>query len=142
LLDENAEGTTQSEATLVEDKTHFYSPEALETPSKSGSSVATFQTASSTVPFKSPLDPTPPMVAERSITGFSIGGEAVGGWHTPAEEHPPWHQHHAAPAVSQHLPTTSTPAAAADDDDSDDDKPIMQALQEKQQQREVSTVRL
>lgn len=139
LLDEGIEETSPS---VKKDKNHLYIPEGLETPTKSGSSVATFQTASSNVAFKSPLDPTP-SVLERSITGFSIGGEALGGWQAHTEERLAWHQHDAVPTASQPSPSLATPAlpspAEVDDDDSDDDKPIMQALQEKQQ-REASTV--
>ena len=134
LLNEAIEETNPS---VKKDKNHLYIPEGLETPSMSGSSVATFQTASSTVAFKSPLDPTP-SVSEHSITGFSIGGEALG-WHTHTEERSAWHQHDAIPAASQPSPSLRPPAAV-EDEDSDDDKPILQALQEKQQQREASTV--
>ena len=139
LLDELTTSVEETETSVKQDKHHLYAPE-LDTPSKSGSSIASFQTASSTVPFKSPLDPTPPQAIERSLTGFSIGGEAMGGWHTQTEEHTPWHQPEMSPgAASQPSLSSSTPAAV--DEDSDDDKPILQALQEKHQQREVSTVR-
>ena len=134
LIHESEERTIVTDSSVKQDKTHLYIPEGLETHSKSGSSFASFQTASSNVAFKSPLDPTPPPPVERSITGFSIGGEALGGWHTHTEEHTPWHQ-------SDVVPTTPLVGSAtvAADEDSDDDKPL-QALQEKQQ-REVSTVR-
>ena len=137
LLDEAVKAATrieETEAPVKQEQNHLYAPE-LDTPSKSGSSIASFQTASSTVAFKSPLDPTPPPAVDRSMTGFSIGGEVIGGWLT--EERTPWHQPDLTPAASP----PSLAASTAVDEDSDDDKPILQALQEKQQQREVSTVR-
>src|SRR5258707_736662 len=99
LLDDLATRAGETETSVQQDKDRLYAPE-LDTPSKSGSSFNSFQTASSTVPFKSPLDPRPPSAMERSLTGFSIGGEAMGGWNTHTEEQTPWHQPEISPAAS------------------------------------------
>ncbi|KDR80722.1 hypothetical protein GALMADRAFT_241141, partial [Galerina marginata CBS 339.88] len=66
---------------------------------------------------KSPLD-TPFQGVERSVAALSLGGEALGGWHTDAQQ-TPWQSEAFTPVAPQ--------AATAMDDDSDDDKPILQA---------------
>ena len=117
--------TQTSSATIVERSRILTSPESLTTPSKSNSSYASSQTPSSTLAFKSPLDPSASSILERSFTGLSIGGEVTGGWHT--DEHVPWN----TPETSAGAGSAQPPSEA--DDDSDDDKPILQALQEKHQ---------
>ncbi len=108
-------------------------PEGLKTPSKSGSSFASSQTLSSTLAFKSPLDPSTPTIPERPIAGLSIGGEAYSGWQT--EEHLSWHQQETSIVVPSQ-PAEPPPSA---DEDSDDDKPILQTLQQKQRDAPVGT---
>lgn len=106
-------------------------PEGLKTPSKSGSSFASSQTLSSTLAFKSPLDPSTPTIPERSIAGLSIGGESLSGWQT--EEQLPWHKEETSTVAPSH---SAGPSPSADED-SDDDKPILHSLQQKQHQREA-----
>ncbi|KAF9038440.1 Vps5 C terminal like-domain-containing protein [Panaeolus papilionaceus] len=69
--------------------------------------------------FKSPLESQTTSI-ERSLGGLSLGGEALGGWHT--EPQTPWQ--------SEHVSTPLPPPARSShtDDDSDDDKPILQTL--------------
>jgi len=118
--------TQASSAAVVERSRILTSPESLTTPSKSNSSYASSQTPSSTLAFKSPLDPSASSILERSFTGLSIGGEVTGGWHT--DEHVPWNTSETSVGAG----SSQSPLQAADED-SDDDKPILQALQEKHQ---------
>ena len=107
--------------------------EGLKTPSKSGSSFASSQTLSSTLAFKSPLDPSTPTMPERPIAGLSIGGEAYSGWQS--EEHLLWHQQE----TSIVAPSQPAEPPLSADEDSDDDKPILQTLQQKQRDAPVGT---
>ncbi|KAJ3504216.1 hypothetical protein NLJ89_g8051 [Agrocybe chaxingu] len=94
--------------------------EAQKPPSelRTNSSFTSPPVSSTTSAFKPPLDPASTGL-ERPIAGLSLGGEALGGWHT--DDATPWQSEHFTPAPPK--------IAQVVDDDSDDDKPILQTLQ-------------